>query len=379
MTDEFQNDSDAREGQAPLSSRGLSRNLSLEVPALSYLRDYEDRALLDRAYQRLSQSARRGGPHPAVRLLSVAALVAAGAVLGVSVDRQLSQRETELLAQHEIHSEGVPAGLVTEAPVRASRDGSLPRDQAQASRRSSRVNKLIPRLQESAGPAPGVADKVEPEALPAETVLLQKPEWLSLADQGDYAAAFQRLDASGGFDPVLSEGSPEELMTLAEVARSVGQPGRAIQALRVVTVRYQDDPNAPIAAMILGNLLDRTGDKAGAARAYALNRALSPGGDFAEEALVREFDMASGAGDVDRVEELRAQYEQEFPEGRHLRDMRAEEARLVRLVEMAEQHMLSDDDDDDEVEELLEQEAQPETDTSRSVSKAPADARSPEK
>lgn len=59
--------------------------------------------------------------------------------------------------------------------------------------------------------------------------------------------------------------------------------------------------------------------------------------------------------------------------------MRAEEARLVRLVEMAEQHMLSDDDDDDEVEELLEQEAQPETDTSRSVSKAPADARSPEK
>ena len=68
----------------------------------------------------------------------------------------------------------------------------------------------------------------------------------------------------------------------------------------------------------------------GAAAAYALNRRLSPGGDFAEDALVREFDMALEHGDLATVERLRAQYESEFPEGRHLDDIRAEAAELAR-------------------------------------------------
>ncbi len=332
MTDQF-HDSPA------VSSSPVS--LSLEIPALRQLKVYEDEVLLDRAYRRLELNTRRRTPHAAVRAVSYAALVLSGAFLGIYLDRGLARDEAEQLAQHEIASEGVPAGLVTEAPVRASRDDSsrAPQTEEARERRKSRFTKNIPRLQRAMGPqkAP-VLEADQKTEQPIEAVVT-KPVWLVLADQGDYASAFQSLDVSGGFEPVLNGGSPEELMTLAEVARSVGQQGRAIQALQVVTERFQSDPNAPIAAMILGNLLDRAGDKAGAARAYALNRALSPGGDFAEDALVREFDMARAAGDVDRVEELRAQYEQEFPEGRALRDMRAEEARMLSLVGRAEQHM----------------------------------------
>jgi tetratricopeptide (TPR) repeat protein len=161
-----------------------------------------------------------------------------------------------------------------------------------------------------------------------------QPEWMLLSERGEYAAAFQRLDEAGGFDGVLANGSSEELMALADVARFVGRQGRAIQALRAVTDRFQGDPNAPLAAMIIGNLLSKAGDAQGAAEAYALNRRLSPGGDFAEDALVREFDMAIADGDLAHVERLRAQYEAEFPEGRHLSDMRAEEARLLELSEL---------------------------------------------
>src|SRR5690606_39243865 len=105
----------------------------------------------------------------------------------------------------------------------------------------------------------------------SEVQLPVKSPWLVLAERGEFAASFQRLEESGGFDAVLATGASEELMMLVEVARFVGRQERAIQALRAVTDKHQADPNAPIAAMILGNLLRNSGDSAGAARAYALN------------------------------------------------------------------------------------------------------------
>src|SRR5690606_9873279 len=179
-------------------------------------------------------------------------------------------------------------------------------------------------------------DVVEAPIIEAQEALAPpKASWIVSAERGDFAAAFQELDESGGFDSILATGGPEELMTLHEVARFVGRNGRAIQALRVVTTRYESDANAPIAAMILGNLLSRAGDAAGAAEAYALNRRLSPGGDFAEDALVREFDMAMADGDLASVERLKAQYEAEFPDGRHLDEIRSEAARLASHVPRA--------------------------------------------
>lgn len=176
------------------------------------------------------------------------------------------------------------------------------------------------------GRAPTAEYPVEPvlvqEEEPALVLVVPPPRWLTLANGGEYRLAFQAVDEAGGFDAVVSRASAEELMTLADVARAAGQPGRAVQALREVLARDASDPNAPVAAMLLGNLLQRAGDYAGASEAYALNRRLSPRGDFAEDALARQFDVALDKGDLARARSLSAQYETEFPEGRRLGEIR---------------------------------------------------------
>jgi hypothetical protein len=153
--------------------------------------------------------------------------------------------------------------------------------------------------------------------------------WHGLAERGDFEGAARALDSAGGFEQALSTAGADELMMLADVARAAGRPAVAIQALRVVLEQHRDNENAPLAAMTLGNLLRRAGDAAGAAEAFALNRRLSPGGDFAEDALVREFDMAMEALDLAEAERLAAQYEREYPEGRHSEVLRAEVERLA--------------------------------------------------
>src|SRR5690606_28422932 len=105
---------------------------------------------------------------------------------------------------------------------------------------------------------------------------------------------------------------------------------------------YPDDPNAPVAAMMLGNLLYRAGDVVGAAEAYALNRSLSPQGDFAEDALAREFEVALEAAHLERARALAMQYEREFPQGRRLGEIREQLERAERELLPGEQHREDD-------------------------------------
>lgn len=160
-------------------------------------------------------------------------------------------------------------------------------------------------------------------AAPATTT----PEWERLAEAGDFEAARTALNAQGGFESVLGAASASQLMTLVDIARSSGSRERAIAALRRVVENFRSAPEAPLAAWTLGNLLDQGGDEAGAAAAYALYRRLSPGGDFAEDALAREIDSALTLGNLELSARLIAQYENEFPNGRSLEEFRAELAR----------------------------------------------------
>jgi hypothetical protein len=153
------------------------------------------------------------------------------------------------------------------------------------------------------------------------------PTWERLAESGDFEAARAELDAHGGFESVLGTARASELMTLVDIARSSGSRDRAIAALRRVVEFFRDAPEAPLAAWTLGNLLDQSGDETGAASAYALYRRLSPGGDFAEDALAREIDSALTQGNLELSARLIAQYENEFPNGRSLEEFRAELAR----------------------------------------------------
>jgi len=180
----------------------------------------------------------------------------------------------------------------------------------------------------AAVPVPGIASapKLVP---PTPTAVLPSapPEWERLAESGDFVAARAALDASGGFDSVVRTASAAELMTLVDIARASGGRERAVAALRRVVGVFRDAPEAPLAAWTLGNLLDQAGDENGASEAYALYRRLSPGGDFAEDALAREVDAALAQGNLELSARLIAQYENEFPNGRSLEEFRSELAR----------------------------------------------------
>jgi TolA-binding protein len=153
------------------------------------------------------------------------------------------------------------------------------------------------------------------------------PEWQRLAQQGEYAAANRAIDALGGFDAVLNQSTAEQLMSLVDVVRATGQRARAVAALRRVVERFPGDPNAPLAAWTLANLLERSGDKVGAQKAFAAYRALSPRGDFAEDALARQVEAALEQNNLELAQKLADQYEKDFPNGRRLRELRAELAK----------------------------------------------------
>ncbi len=341
---------------------GLSREegaVAGSIPPLQELRVYRDDAALDRVWRRLEVRRRIvSSPRPVTQLFSAVALVAAGVLLGIYIESESVPTELATVTS-EVIAVPLGRGQVQEGALqRAKSAGSSATDLIKKKRshpttlhspqsrlRGAGAVLALPEDESELLDATdlALADLEGDEALSAESAteptelsLLAQPSWSVFADRGEYAAAFQELDQSGGFDTVISSGSSEELMTLVDVARFVGRQGRAIQALRAVTQRFQGDANAPLAAMILGNLLSRAGDAAGAAEAYALNRQLSPGGDFAEDALVREFDMALADGDLASVERLQSQYATEFPEGRHSSDLRARRAKLAARISQGE-------------------------------------------
>lgn len=346
----------------PPSGRDLHRTNPTGVSeALAQVRVYSDDAALLRVWNRL-ETRRHRSPvlAPTMRVALSAALVAAGVFLGVFYERARVEEERAIsaVASEVLSPPEAPAGLVNDG----SRTRAVPSDKAAEAERKTRARRRVQRLSTPVRAATEPLAEVAPSGVvPAAPNLLvfdgsvvvpqAKAEWVLLVERGEYAAAYQRLEESGGFDAVLTDGSSEELMTLVEVARFVGQQGRAIEALRAVTERHRDDQNAPIAAMILGNLLNKSGDTVGAAEAYALNRRLSPGGDFAEDALVGEFDMALLAGDVARVERLRAKYAAEFPEGRHLESINAEARRLSERSRVATPSVDAAPDDSEETSE----------------------------
>jgi hypothetical protein len=192
---------------------------------------------------------------------------------------------------------------------------------------SARPRSVSPHRRPAAAvPVVPSAPKLVPPT-PAAVLPAVPPEWERLAESGDFAAARASLEAAGGFDSVVRTASAAELMTLVDIARASGSRERALAALRRVVGVFRDAPEAPLAAWTLGNLLDQAGDETGASEAYALYRRLSPGGDFAEDALAREVDAALSQGNLELSARLIAQYENEFPNGRSLEEFRSELAR----------------------------------------------------
>lgn len=299
-------------------------------------------ARIERIWGRLQGSLRLARRRQSRRPFTALAAAAAVFALGVFLGREtveVPDTPVELVAERIVPEQPLPLERrdVVERPGRPSAAPAPSPLRVGPRRGRVGVRRNVPPV--AAPPEPS-----EPvlEAPTRPSPVIEVPEWLVLADRGEYAAAFQAVDQAGGFDAVLDRSNAEELMTLADVARAAGQQGRAIQTLRRVVQLHPEDPNAPVAAMMLGNLLHRAGDVVGAAEAYALNRSLSPQGDFAEDALAREFEVALEAAHLERARALAMQYEREFPQGRRLGEIREQLERAERELLPGEQHREDD-------------------------------------
>ena len=86
---------------------------------------------------------------------------------------------------------------------------------------------------------------------------------------------------------------------------------------------HSDDPRAALAAFTLGRvLLDELGRPREAQDAFSRARSLAPAAPLAEDALAREVEAASRAGDVARARALAVEYEVAYPAGTRLRAVR---------------------------------------------------------
>jgi transmembrane sensor len=140
------------------------------------------------------------------------------------------------------------------------------------------------------------------------------------------AAVAKRQTAAKPEAPVENA---EALLLAADRARLAGRPEHGVELLRLLLREHGDDPRAPLAAFTLGRvLLMELGRPAEAAIAFAQVRQLAPGGPFAEDALARQVEAYSQAGQPERARARAIEYLRLYPAGR-----RAASVRLLGKVD----------------------------------------------
>lgn len=146
---------------------------------------------------------------------------------------------------------------------------------------------VAPRVIETAAENPSAHDvfaiaatEETAHTTPEVTRPIRNPEvarpWVHLAQEGDYASSYATL-GDEGTSAALASASPSELLLLSDVARLSGHPSDAVEPLERLLRAHAHDPNAPLAAIMLGRVyqdaLHRPGD---AVRALEQARALGP-------------------------------------------------------------------------------------------------------
>jgi transmembrane sensor len=200
---------------------------------------------------------------------------------------------------------------------------SFPGEDERANDRAQRAALDDERTADGAGAAPRVPatpDAIDSATAPAEDDDARRAGgWRAAARRGDYERAYAQLAAA-------REGQraqPADLMLAADVARLSGHPQAAIAPLRALCQRFPGDKRAPVAAFTLGRvLLDELDRAEQAAQAFARARELWPAGPLAEDALAREAEAWSRAGNTRRARATAQRYEQRFPDGRHRASVR---------------------------------------------------------
>ncbi len=148
----------------------------------------------------------------------------------------------------------------------------------------------------------------------ARTEVPAAGDWRALARDGHFADAYQLLHRGERQVKIA------DLLLAADVYRLSGHPAEAIAPLQTVATEHSGDPRAPLAAFTLGRiLLDDLGRPAAAARAFRRAGEVDPDGTMAEDALAREVEAWSKAGDDARAREAAERYLAKYPRGHRLR------------------------------------------------------------
>lgn len=231
-----------------------------------------------------------------------------------------SAQAAVLPATPELTDETLPP----EAPVAVDRADSIA--QLPPIRGTSKVirGKLADRVRAVAPPPVTVPAPIEPPPPPEE-----KPTWQQLAHDGQfekaYSVAYGASESAGHQTPPTPLGAGE-LLLLADVARLSHHPADAVSPLTRLLSNHATDPRAPLAAFTLGRvLLDDLGRPREAADAFRRVQTLElqgPDGPLAQDALAREVEAWSRAGEPQRAKERAQEYVRHYPTGRRLRSVR---------------------------------------------------------
>jgi len=149
-------------------------------------------------------------------------------------------------------------------------------------------------------------DHDDPPAAPGPST-----SWRNDAGRGDYAAAWTAFARSSA--PLSSM---EDLLLAGDVARLSGHAEAAVAPLSRAAALHPEDPRAPLAAFTLGRVhLEDLGAPRDAAQAFATALALAPDGPLAEDALAREVEAWSRAGETETAHARAIAYTRRYPQG----------------------------------------------------------------
>jgi transmembrane sensor len=133
-----------------------------------------------------------------------------------------------------------------------------------------------------------------------------------------------RDEARDGSPRQEARESAAALLAAADAARLDGRPADGAAVLRRLLREHRKDPRAPLAAFTLGRvLLNELDQPRQAAAAFAEARGLAPHGPFAEDALAREAEAWSAAGEAAEAAARAQDYVRRYPGGRRAAAMRA--------------------------------------------------------
>jgi tetratricopeptide (TPR) repeat protein len=143
--------------------------------------------------------------------------------------------------------------------------------------------------------------------------------WVALAGEKRFDEAYGLLQKV----PLRELDDPADLMLAADVVRQAGRPEQAVPFLERVVKAHPRELCAQLAGFSLGKVyLDSLNEPALAARSFARVRDAAPTGGLAQDALAREVEAWSRAGEAARSHASAIEYVRLYPEGRRLAAVR---------------------------------------------------------